>query len=328
MQAMELQAFGGELKLVERSTPSVGAGEELIEVTACGVCHSDIHVVDGQFGSPLPLIPGHEVTGVHHQLGPVMVYAPWGCRQCWLCETGHEMICPDGAEAGLFKDGGYAQQMRVPHRDYLHPLGDLDPVASAPLACGGLTAYRATKHAIEALRRRGPSARALVIGAGGLGQFGIQCLTMMSDAEVWVADSAPGKQQRAIELGATHAVSIDELDGKFDAIIDFVGAQQTLEAAVRHVQRRGIAIAVGLYGGRVPFGIGAVPHEAQFMSSIWGTLAELGELIDFAHRHPLQYTVEPMPLDQAQEAHRRLRAGDVAGRLVLVPDALTTNGGR
>jgi propanol-preferring alcohol dehydrogenase len=319
MKAVELQAFNSPLVVVDRATPVIGDGEELIDVTACGVCHSDIHVADGQFGSPLPLIPGHEVTGVHAELGPVMVYAPWGCRNCWICETGHEMICPDGAEAGLFRDGGYAEQMRVTHREYLQPIGDLDPVLSAPLACGGLTAFRATKHSLEALRRRGSAARALVIGAGGLGQFGIQYLRMMSDAEVWVADPAPAKQQRALELGASHAVSADELDGKFDAIIDFVGAQPTLEAAVQRVNRRGIVIAVGLYGGRVPFGVGAVPHEAQFMSSIWGTVSELGELIAFAHQHPVQYTVETMPLDQAEQAHQRLRAGEAAGRIVLVP---------
>lgn len=319
MKAVELQAYQQPLVVVDRPAPVAGEGQELIDVTACGVCHSDIHVVDGQFGSPLPLVPGHEVTGVHHELGPVMVYAPWGCRQCWICETGHEMICPDGAEAGLFRDGGYAERMLVTHREYLQPLGDLDPVRSAPLACGGLTAFRATRHTLEALRRRGPAARALVIGAGGLGQFGIQFLRLMTDAEVWVADPAPGKQRRAVELGATNAVATDELDGKFDAIIDFVGAQPTLEAAVQRVQRRGIVVAVGLYGGRVPFGVGAVPHEAQFMSSIWGTVGELGELIAFAHRHPIQDTVEPMPLDRAEEAHQRLRAGDAAGRIVLVP---------
>ncbi len=319
MQAVELQQFGAPLVVVERAAPTIGAGEELIDVTACGVCHSDIHVVDGAFSSPLPLIPGHEVTGVHHQLGPVMVYAPWGCRQCWLCETGQEMICPDGAEAGLFKDGGYAEQMRVTHRAYLQPLGSLDPVSSAPLACGGLTAFRATKHTLETLRRRGGAARALVIGAGGLGQFGIQYLRMMTDAELWVADPSPVKRARALELGADSAVDTSELDGKFDAIIDFVGAQATLEAAVAHVQRRGISITCGLYGGRVPFGIGAVPHEAQFMSSIWGSIAELGELISFAHDHPLQYTVEALALDQAEVAHQRLRAGDAAGRFVLVP---------
>jgi alcohol dehydrogenase, propanol-preferring len=319
VQAVELQAFDAPLVVVDRPTPVIGVGDELIEVTACGVCHSDIHVVDGQFGSPLPLIPGHEVTGFHAELGPVMVYAPWGCRSCWLCETGHEMICPDSTEAGLFVDGGYAEQMRVTQREYLNPLGNLDPVTSAPLACGGLTAYRAVKHSLEALRQRGGSARALVIGAGGLGQFGIQFLSMMSDAEVWVADSSPAKQQRARELGATGASGTDELEGKFDVIIDFVGAQPTLESAVQRVNRRGMVIAVGLYGGRVPFGIGAVPHEAHFMSSVWGTVSELGELIAFAQGHPIEYTVEVLPLDQAEVAHQRLRSGDVAGRFVLVP---------
>jgi propanol-preferring alcohol dehydrogenase len=319
MRAIELRSVGGSLQVTERPTPSITDGAELIDVTACGVCHSDIHVVDGLFGSPLPLIPGHEVTGVHRELGPVMLYAPWGCRQCWLCETGHEMICPDGAEAGLFQDGGYAEQMRVPHRAYLAPLGDLDPVQSAPLACGGLTAFRAVKQTLETVRRRGTAARVLVIGAGGLGQFGIQFFNLRTDAEVWAVDPSPAKRARALELGAVHAVTAAELDGKFDAVIDFVGAPETLPVAVERVQRRGIMVACGLYGGRVPFGVGAVPHEAQFMSSIWGTVGELGELLAFAQQHQLQYTVEPMALEDAELAHQRLRAGDVAGRIALVP---------
>ena len=320
MHAMELREFGGDFHPVERPTPTLRPGEELIDVTACGVCHSDIHVVDGQFGSPLPLVLGHEVTGSHHRLGPVMLYAPWGCRTCWLCETGHEMICPDGGEAGLFKDGGYAQQMRVPQAGYLHPLGQLDPIQSAPLACGGLTAFRAVKQTLDVLARKGSGARALVIGAGGLGQFAIQYLRLRTDAEVWVAEPAAGKQVRAVQLGASKAVSVAELDGKFDAIIDFVGAADTLATATDRVHRRGIVVVCGLYGGRVPFGIGAVPFEAQFMSSVWGTLGEMGEMIEFAHHHELQHTVEVLPLAMANEAHRRLRAGDVAGRIVLVPE--------
>jgi alcohol dehydrogenase, propanol-preferring len=319
MKAIELRAFGEPLVLTERPVPVVEAGQEIIDVTACGVCHSDIHVVDGAWGSPLPLILGHEVTGVHKQLGPVMVYAPWGCRQCWLCDEGHEMMCPDGAEAGLFKDGGYAEQMRVTHREYLHPIGDLDPVHSAPLACGGLTAFRAVKHTLDIARRKGAKSRVLVIGAGGLGQFGIQFFRLRTDAEIWVLDPAAGKQQRALELGADRAVSAVDLDGKFDAIIDFVGAPETVPLTVERVHRRGIVVVCGLYGGRVPFGIGAVPHEAQFMSSIWGSIPEMGELIAFAQQHPLQYTVEAMALEDAELAHQRLRTGDVAGRIALVP---------
>ncbi|MEE9414987.1 MAG: alcohol dehydrogenase catalytic domain-containing protein [Acidimicrobiales bacterium] len=318
MKAVELREYEGPLVVVDRPAPVAGDGQHVIDVTACGVCHSDIHVVDGQFGSPLPLIPGHEVTGVHKELGPVMMYAPWGCRNCWICETGHEMICPDGAEAGLFVDGGYAEQMLVPHREYLQPLGDLDPVASAPLACGGLTAFCATKKSIETLARRGPAARALVVGAGGLGQFGIQFLKLMTDAEVWVVDSSADKRQRAIELGADGVADVGEVEGAFDAIIDFVGAEPTLETAVQHVNRRGMVIAVGLYGGSVPFGVGVVPFETRLMSSIWGTVSELGELIDFAHGHPLQFTVETMPMADAERAHQRLRSGQATGRIVLV----------
>ncbi|MEC8999450.1 MAG: alcohol dehydrogenase catalytic domain-containing protein [Actinomycetota bacterium] len=317
MKAVELQAFGQPLVVVDRPAPTIGDGEHLVDVTACGVCHSDLHVVDGQWNSPLPLVLGHEVTGDHAELGPVMVYAPWGCRACWTCETGHEMVCPDAVEAGVISDGGYAEQMRVPHREYLQPLGDLDPVRAAPLACAGLTAFRATRQTLEALRRRGPVARALVIGAGGLGQFGIQFLKLLTDAEVTVADLSVDKRTRAIELGADQAVTPDELDCHFDAIVDFVGAQPTLETAVQHVNRRGMVVAVGLFGGRVPFGIGAVPHEAQFMSSVWGTVAELGELIGFAHDHPLDFTVETAPLEEAEAAHQRLRSGEASGRMVL-----------
>ncbi|NOX29356.1 MAG: alcohol dehydrogenase catalytic domain-containing protein [Actinobacteria bacterium] len=319
MRAIELQRFNSGLVLVDRPAPIARRGQEIIDVTACGVCHSDIHVVDGQFGSRLPLVPGHEVTGFHHQLGPVMMYAPWGCRHCWICETGHEMICPDGAEAGLFKDGGYAEQMVVPHRDYLYPLGDLDPVKSAPLACGGLTAFQGTNKTLETLRRRGSAARALVIGAGGLGQFGVQFLRMLSDANVTVVDQAADKRDLALDLGAHHAVIAAELDGRFDAIIDFVSAEATLRTAVEHVNRRGIVVAIGLYGGRIPFGVGAVPHEAQFMSSIWGTVPELGQLVDFAQNNEIQYTVEALRLEDAEIAHQRLRSGQVDGRLVLVP---------
>ncbi len=319
MRAVELQTIGGPLLAVERPSLTASEGGTIIDVTGCGVCHSDIHVVDGQFASPLPLVLGHEVTGVDNKLGPVMVYAPWGCRSCWLCETGHEMICPDGAEAGLFIDGGYAEQMHIPHREYLQPLGDLDPVHSAPLACGGLTAFNAARKTVEVLKRRGSKGRALVIGAGGLGQFGIQFLQLMSDAEIWVVDTSAEKLGRARQLGATKAVGSDQLEDKFDAIIDFVGSSQTLETAVQRVNRRGVVVGVGLYGGTVPFGVGVVPFEAQLTSSVWGTVQELGELIEFVHRNPLRYTVETMPLEQAEQAHQLLRSGQVAGRVVLVP---------
>ena len=317
MRAVVLDEFHAPLHVEERPVPGAPPGGAVVRVKAVGVCHSDLHVVDGYFSSsPLPLVLGHEVTGEVDGLGTVLVYAPWGCGECRFCRDGEEMICPNGREAGMFQDGGYAEYMLVPHGRYLFPIGDLDPVQAAPLGCGGLTAYRAVKHALPFLAS---GKRALVIGAGGLGQFAVQYLRLLSDATVWAGDTSEQKRERALELGAEDAASPAELDEPFDVVLDFVAAQDTLEHAARLVGRKGLLEAVGLHGGRIPFGLGAVPHEARLMSSMWGSLADLGELIALAQRERLQYTIETLPLEEAQAAHDRLRSGEAKGRLVLVP---------
>jgi propanol-preferring alcohol dehydrogenase len=317
MQAAVLREFHGPLEVEDRPLPA-GSGEAaVVKVTAVGVCHSDLHVVEGYFpSSPLPLVLGHEVAGEVEGIGNVLVYTPWGCGECRFCLEGEEMICPQGREAGMFQDGGYAEYMLVPFRRYLFPIGDLDPVHAAPLGCGGLTAFRAVKHALPWL---GTRKRALVLGAGGLGQFAIQYLRLLSEAEVWAGDPSTSKLERARELGAQGAAPPDQLEGPFDVVLDFVGAQESLERGTALVDRKGLLEVIGLFGGRIPFGLGAVPHEARFMSSIWGSLADLGELITLALREPLEYTVETMPLAEAQAAHDRLRSGEARGRLVLVP---------
>lgn len=319
MRAVVLRESQGSLQVEEVPDPVAHGEEQVIDVLGCGVCHSDLHAVSGEYPVNLPVILGHEVVGVHPDLGPVMVYAPWGCRQpsCPQCSAGLEMICPNSHEAGLIDDGGYAEKMKVPSISYLAPLGALDPVQAAPLACGGLTAFRAVSKALP--RLEGAGRRALVIGAGGLGQYAIQFLRVQSQAEVAVLDTSADKREQALRLGAQTAYAPGELEGTFDAIIDFVGAQQTMDAMVGHIGRQGVGVVVGLFGGRIPFGLGAVPNEASFTTSIWGSRAQLTELIDFATAHPLTTPIETLPLDQAQEAHRRLAAGEVAGRVVLTP---------
>jgi propanol-preferring alcohol dehydrogenase len=317
VKAVVLREFGGVLEVEERPIPAASEEGTLLRISACGVCHSDLHVVDGHFTTtPLPIVLGHEIAGEVEGLGNVLVYTPWGCGTCRFCAAGDEMICPNGREAGLFRDGGYSEYMVVPYPRYLYPIGDLDPVKAAPLGCGGLTAYRAVKHALPWL---GAGKRALVIGAGGLGQFAVQYLRILSDAWVTVADISPEKRERSLELGAEEAVRPDEIEAPFDAVLDFVGAQDTLELGTRVVDRKAMLAVVGLFAGRIPFGLGAVPHEAHFMSSIWGSLAELGELIALAQREPLEYTIETMPLADAQAAHERVRLGEAKGRIVLIP---------
>lgn len=317
MRAVVLRAFDAPLELEERDIPATSNGDEsVVRVLACGVCHSDLHVTEGLFGSDLPLVPGHEIVAEDAQLGNVLVYAPWGCGNCRFCRATEEMICPDGREAGLFQDGGYAEYMRVPARRYLYPIGDLDPVQAAPLGCGGLTPYRAVKQARAWLP---PGSRALVLGAGGLGQFGIQFLRLMTDATVHVGDPSAQKRELALSLGAEQVAAPEELDGPYTAVLDFVGAEDSLAHAARLVDRQGIAIVIGLFGGRIPFGVGAVPHEAHFLSSIWGSREELAELIELAERERLDYTIDTMPLERAQAAHDLIRSGQARGRIVLLP---------
>ena len=113
MRAVLLTRFGAPVRLVEdHPEPEPGDGE-VIDVIACGVCGSDVHISEGLFPIALPRILGHEVTGMHPRLGPVMVYAPWGCGRCADCKANLEMICADAAEAGIFSDGGYAERMAV-----------------------------------------------------------------------------------------------------------------------------------------------------------------------------------------------------------------------
>ena len=254
MRAAVCDRVGGDLRFtLDHPEPVSGAGGLTIGVTACGVCHSDLHVVDGDFPSPLPMVLGHEVTGVHERLGPVMLYAPWGCRSCAQCAEGLEQICPDATEAGLFADGGYAERMWVPDERYLSPLDGLDPFTAAPLACGGLTAYRAVGHGLSVLRDRaagrGEPPRALVIGAGGLGQYAIRYLRLLTDAEVVAVDSSPAKQAIAIELGAQAACGANDDPGTADLVLDFLGADSTMALAAASVRRRGLVAVVGLFVG-------------------------------------------------------------------------------
>jgi propanol-preferring alcohol dehydrogenase len=141
----------------------------------------------------------------------------------------------------------------------------------------------------------------------------------MTDATVHVGDPSPQKRERALALGAEQAAAPGDLDGPYAAVLDFVGSADSLAEAARLVDRQGIAIVIGLFGGTLPFGLGAVPHEARFLSSIWGSRDELAELIELARRERLDYTIDTMPLEQAQEAHDLIRSGQARGRIVLTP---------
>jgi propanol-preferring alcohol dehydrogenase len=315
MRAAVLHQLGSRLVLAEHPDPEPRGEEVLVRVDACGVCHSDVHQVD--WGARhLPIVPGHEIAGVADELGPVLVHAAWGCGRCAHCRRGDEQLCPDLLQPGFERDGGYADAVLVPSAQYLIPLGGLDPVRAAPLADAGLTAFRAARRVCD---RLGRGSTALVVGAGGLGQFAIQYLRLLSEARVVVLERDESRRARALELGADEAPPPGESLPEADAVLDFVGSDETLALAAGAAKRQAIVVQVGIGRGRVPFGIQAVPWESIFTTCLFGSRRELVEVLDLARRGELEWHVEPLPLGQANEALDRLRGGDVLGRLVLVP---------
>lgn len=316
MRAAVLHSPGQPLVFEDRQDLQPVGTQRVVRVLAAGVCHSDLHMIDGAIGGPLPRVLGHEIAGQVEGTGKVLVYPCWSDGTCAYCRCGLEQLCPAAAEPGWAVDGGFAEQLLVPHPRFLLPLGDLDPVRAAPLADAGVTPYRAVRRALPWLTA---GATALVIGAGGLGQFAIQYLRLLSAATVVVIDPSEPKRRRALSLGAHHAAAPGDGLPAAEAVFDLVGSDTTLRQAVEHVRPAGMVMVVGEAGGRIPFGFSLVPYETHLTSSVWGSYQDLRAVLGIAQRGDLIWDVEPVPLAQANQALSRLRNGEVAGRIVLTP---------
>lgn len=344
MLAVRLHAPGEPLRLERAPLPEPTGSEVRIRVAGCGVCRTDLHVVDGlQPRVELPRTLGHEIAGWIDAAGPeatadlrharlaegdpVVVFGGWGCGSCDECTQGQEQRCERSVAPGFQADGGYAEAMLVPHPRHLVALGGLDPVHAAPLADAGVTPYRAVRRAESWLLG---GARVLVIGAGALGQFAIQLLRLLPEAGrdlvIGVRELEPARLDRAAELGAdvgllasTPELTRAGLAGPADVVLDFVGTDGTLAHAAAVVAPGGAVLLVGEAGGHLPFGFDAPTIEAWVTTVAWGSPDDLREVVRMARRHQLRWTTEPMALADAAAAHERLRAGDVEGRLVLVP---------
>lgn len=315
MRAAVLHALGQPLVLEERQDLQPEGAQRVVRVLAAGVCHSDLYMIDGAIGGPLPRVLGHEIAGYLDGIGNVLVYPCWSDGTCEYCRRGLQQLCP-AAEPGWAVDGGFAEQLLVPHPRFLLPLGGLDPVRAAPLADAGVTSYRAVSRALPWLTA---GVTALVIGAGGLGQFAIQYLRLLSAATVVAVDPSEAKRRRALSLGAHDAAAPGDDLPAAGAVFDLVGSDPTLRQAVDHVLPAGVVMVVGEAGGRIPFGFSLVPYEAHLTSSVWGSYQDLQAVLRIAQRGDLTWDVEPMPLAQANQALTRLRNGEVAGRIVLTP---------
>jgi alcohol dehydrogenase, propanol-preferring len=344
MLAVRLDAAGEQLRVVDLPLPEPSGTEVRIRVAGCGVCHSDLHIVDGlQARVELPVTLGHEVAGTIDAVSPqattllrrarlkvgdaVVVHGGWGCGECHDCLAGAEQRCSTSRAPGFQSDGGYAEAMLVPHPRHLVSLGKLDPVRAAPLADAGVTPYRAVRRSWPWLQS---SARVLLIGCGGLGQFALQFLRLLhgrADLFVAVRELDARRLERAAELGADigllggdPAMTLEALGGQpADVVLDFVGTDATLAHASAVVARGGLIQLVGEAGGSLHFGFDAPPIESWLTTVAWGSRQDLSEVVDLARRGRLSWVVEPAPLREAQSAHARLRAGEAEARIVLVP---------
>ena len=344
MKALQMVEWQHEPELREVEVPEPGPGQVLIKVAGAGACHSDIHVMEwppGSIPGELPFTLGHENAGFVDRLGagvdgfevgdPVAVYGPWGCGRCRACRESKENYCERQAEIGAFggglgRDGGMAEYMLVPAARLLIPLADLDPVEAAPLTDAGLTPYHAIK---RSLNRLVPGTDVVVIGVGGLGHMGVQILKALSPARVIAVDVDESKLDLAADVGADVRVrSGEEADAEIrghtrglgaQLVLDFVGAQSTMELAAKVAKADGEITIVGLHGGSLPVSFGAVPFECPVCIPYWGSAVELMEVLELARQRRIRPHVERFPLERANDAYARMRAGTLEGRAVITP---------
>ncbi|MCF3938290.1 NAD(P)-dependent alcohol dehydrogenase [Gordonia tangerina] len=346
MKAIQIVKPGTEPELREVDKHTPGPGQVLLKVSAAGACHSDDFVLnmpaDG-FPYPLPMTLGHEGVGVVAETGTgvdnvsegtaVAVYGPWGCGVCHFCSRGMENYCSRAAELsitppGLGVDGAMAEYMLVDDPRHLVPIGDLDPVRTAPLTDAGLTPYHAIKASLPKLVG---GTTAVVIGAGGLGHVAIQLLRHLTPSRIIALDVTEDKLSFAKEVGATEAVlsnddavdNVRAITGKdgATAVFDFVGFQPTLDIAMGVVGTMGDVVIVGLGDGAATAKVGMFtqPYEVSVRAPYWGSRSELMEVLELARDGVLDVSVEKFALDDGLDAYRKPAANDLRGRAVVVP---------
>jgi propanol-preferring alcohol dehydrogenase len=314
MQAMVLR-HEGQLSLREVAVPAPGNGQLLLRVRACGVCRTDLHIVDGELDRPkLPLVPGHQIVGEAddgRRLG--VPWLGWTDGDCRYCTSGRENLCDGARFTGYDIDGGYAEWVVADER-YCFPLPDgLDDLQVAPLLCAGLIGYRS-------LRLAGDAARLGLYGFGAAAHIVAQ-VAVHEGRRVYAftRDGDVEAQAFARELGAEWAGSGAPPE-ELDAAIIFAPAGDLIPAALRAVAKGGSVVCAGIHMSDIP----SFPYELLWGERVLRSVANLTrrdgeEFLALAPRVPVRTHVEAFPLAQANEALDKLRRGGVRGALVLVP---------
>jgi alcohol dehydrogenase, propanol-preferring len=323
--------------------PSPGAGQLLIKVGGCGLCHTDIGLMARTkaewFDTLPPFTLGHEIAGWVEEIGqgvvgfksgePVAVVPVWGsCGHCAPCRRGEENFCYYISRligAGVGFDGGLAEYVVVDAR-FAVPMGDFDPVLAAPLTDAGLTTYTAIKPALPSLV---PGSTAVVIGVGGLGLLAVQFLRTLCSARVIAVDNDQRHLELAKHLGADNTLPSDASTAEqirsltsgagATFILDCVGAEGTLKTGVAALARLGRLTLVGAALKTVPFGLHEVPWGAQLATSMNGGTVNLREVIELARLGRIESIEDRYPLSRVNDGYNDLRNGKLRGRAVVIP---------
>jgi propanol-preferring alcohol dehydrogenase len=338
MKAVVLHDFKTPLRLEEVERPKPGAGEVLIRVEACGACHSDVHVADGDWPQlnrivKKPLILGHEIAGtiaevgegvkelrVGDRMGVPWIY--WSCGECEFCASGDEVLCSKQKITGVAVDGGYAEFVKAPATHATKIPEGLAAADAAPLFCAGVTVYRALKKAnIQ------PGQRLAIFGVGGLGHLAVQIGREMG-AEVTAVDLSDEKLELARQDGATHVLNASTADapkeirklGGAHVVLVASAAKAAYDAAFSCVRGTGTLLVVGLPAEPICFpALSMAGREVRVQASSVGTRENLRDVLAMAAAGKLRCRVATRPLSEANEVLDELRRGQVAGRIVLQP---------
>ena len=306
--------------------PLLGSRDVLIRVKACGVCHSNLSMIEGEWshlGYPgkLPIIPGHEISGVIDKVGEDV--GTWtvgqrvgvqvlldSCRTCEYCLSGRENLCGKLKSTGENTDGGFAEFIAAPG-DYIYAIPDnLGFEEAAPLFCPGVTAYRAVKRAGITLGQS-----VAILGIGGVGSMSLQ-FARLSGGEVTAIDMTKDKLDFALELGAENAVLASDADklGEFDVVMIRTPSQKAIDQAVKLVKRGGTILQAVFGNVFINF-----DREYTVRTSVIGPRIDMLEMLKIAGKGKIKVKWKAYKLNEANEVLLKMKKGEIVGRAVLVP---------
>jgi propanol-preferring alcohol dehydrogenase len=334
MKAAVVQEFKEPLVVEEVETPTVGPDEVLIKVEACGVCHSDLHLAEGDWPQfkkrvRVPFIPGHEVVGTVVEKGKAVnsfsigdragvAWLYWTCGECELCKEGLENLCPAQSITGATVNGGYAEFIKAKASHTLKVPASLDSEQAAPLFCAGVTVYRGLKKAD--IR---PGQRVAIFGIGGLGHLAVQ-IAREFGARVIAVDVSDEKLKIARDFGAEVTINAAATDpakeiralGYAHSILVSSASKAAYTSAFYSVRAGGNLVAVGLPSEDISFPV-IMMREMKIFSAATGTREESREVLQMAAEGKIRCLVEPRSIDTINETFEDMRRSQITGRAVI-----------